>query len=98
MIRHIFMAPMLPNVTDTQIDSMIEDFKNLDGKVPHMTNFQVGRNLGLFDKKMQLVLTADFSTQEAWENFVQSDNHNSLANKYAKFLDKEHWVAAQIEF
>lgn len=98
MLRHIFMAPMLKEITDEQIDAMVEDFKTIDGKIPNMSNFHVGRNKGYFDKKMRFVMMADFPTKEDWENYMKNPVHLGVGEKYTEIFDKEHWIVTQTEY
>ena len=97
MIRHSFMTAMKPETTDRQIDEIIKALRNLDGKIAGMSGFFVGKNLGWYDKKMQLVLFADFLSKEDWEDYIHNSEHLKIGEKYMHLFDERSMVISQIE-
>lgn len=97
VIRHIFMTAMKPETTEGQFDEIIKDLRCLDGKIAGMSGFFVGKNLGWYDKKMQLVLFADFLRKEDWKNYMHNPEHLKIGEKYMHLFDEPSMVVSQTE-
>lgn len=61
VIRHIFMPPLKAGVIKAQLDEAVRLLRELPAVVPEIKAFTAGRNPGLYQNEMQLVLTADFN-------------------------------------
>ena len=56
-----FYGPLKAGVTKAQLDEAIRLLRELPAVVPKIKAFTAGRNPGLYQNEMQLVLTADFN-------------------------------------
>lgn len=97
MIRHIFMAPLRAGATEEQLDQAIKLLSSLPTVAPEIKAFTVGRNLGFYQKEMNLVLTADFNDLAGWQAFMENTEHLATGEKAARFLDFERIIVTQTE-
>lgn len=97
MIRHIFTTAMKPETTNKQIVEIITALRSLNGKIAGMSKFYVGKNLGWYDEKAQIVLCADFSSKADWETYMRCPEHLRIGEQYMQLFDKDSMVVTQIE-
>lgn len=98
MLRSTFTVAAKPGTTDEQIQLFITKLREvLDGKIPGMTNFHVGRNLGFFDKKAAIVVTADFSDRRAFDKYITQPAHLRVGKKYGDWFDRSTMYTTQID-
>lgn len=97
MIRHIFMAAMKPTVDARRVDEAIAELQALEGNIHGMSGLVVKKNLGWFNGKIHLALTADFQDKAAWESFINHPQHAAIAEKYMPLYDTASITTAQIE-
>lgn len=91
------MTAMKPEITEEQLDEIIKALRSLEGKIAGMSGFSVGKNLGWYDKKMQLVLFADFLSKEDWENYMHNPEHLKIGEKFMHLFDEPSMVVGQTE-
>ncbi|MBQ9405332.1 MAG: Dabb family protein [Desulfovibrio sp.] len=96
MIRHIFMASMKPNVEAHVVDEAIAELQTFEGKISGMSGLVVQRNLGWFNKKIDIVLTADFVDKAAWDAFINHPQHAAIVEKYMPLYDASSIATAQV--
>ena len=97
MVRHIFMVAMKPTVDAHRVDEAIAELQALEGKIHGMRGLVVKKNLGWFNRKIHLALTADFQDKAAWESFINHPQHAAIAEKYMPLYDAASMATAQIE-
>ena len=94
MIRHIFLAAVKNDVSEEKIGEIIQSLKELKKICPTL---QAGKNLGWFDKKIQITVTGEFSNREEWTAFVNSPEHTKIVKNYMDCYNVDMIFSSQIE-
>ena len=97
MLRHIFMCSIKEEITEEQLEGLVNAYRSLSEKVPEIIQLTVGKNLGLYDTKITLALVADFENEMDWKSFMENPDHLFIGETASMFLYPSSVVVVQIQ-
>jgi len=97
MIRHMFISPIKEGVTEEKVDEFINAMRELPGKIPEIIQLSVGKNIGLFGKKVAVASVADFENENDWKAYMENPDHLLLADMASEIFDILGSAIAQIQ-
>ncbi|GEO63419.1 Dabb family protein [Companilactobacillus nantensis] len=98
MIRHIFIATIKPNVSDIEIEKIIQNIRNLKEQVPEIRHITVGRALGLLGSNDTVSMIVDVENRTEFERFINSEAHQQISATAGEVFQTDNFVISQIEF
>lgn len=97
MIRHMFISPIKEGANEERVNEFIRELLALKGKIPEIIAISVGKNLGLFDKRVTVASVADFANEQDWKTYMENPDHLELAKMATEIFDIPNSAIAQIE-
>lgn len=99
MIRHIFIATFKEGITAEVQQKELADMKAMKDKIPGVIELEVGFSKGWIGAKNQIVMTVDFETKNAFEDYLKHPYHAEYINQTGiDFFDLSSFVVAQFEY
>ncbi|WP_334329973.1 Dabb family protein [Companilactobacillus sp. HBUAS59699] len=98
MIRHIFIATIKPNVSDSDVEKTIQNMRNLKNQVPEIKDITVGRSLGWLGSNNTVSMIVDVENQDDFDNFINSEAHQKISSTAGDVFQTDNFVISQIEF
>ncbi|KAA9028504.1 Dabb family protein [Niallia endozanthoxylica] len=78
MIEHIVLIKFKNELTDDQLNGLIQQTLSLKDYIPGIIDIQQGRNFSNRSKGYEIALTARFTDHEALENYLPHPKHQEL--------------------
>ncbi|GAE28374.1 hypothetical protein JCM9140_4594 [Halalkalibacter wakoensis JCM 9140] len=75
MVTHIVLIKFSREVTDTQVDKLIEKTLKLKDEIPGIIDIQQGRNFSNRNQGYDVGMTVKFENKQALENFGPHPKH-----------------------
>lgn len=88
------MAALKDGVTDAKKHEIVEALLALRKKFPQI---QAGENLGWYEPKVHITLTADFNGRDDWAAFLNSPEHTNIVKNYLDCYDPNLIFTSQFE-
>lgn len=98
MIRHIFIATIKPNASDTDVERIVQNMHSLKNQVPEIRDIKVGRSLGWLGSNNTVSMIVDVENQADFNNFVNSEAHQNISSTAGDIFQTDNFVISQIEF
>ena len=84
-VRHSVMFKLIPEVTDTQVEGMVEALKGMPYKIPQMASIVCGRDKGLAAQgNHDFALTVDLADAEGYQVYAAHPEHQRVIAEYIK--------------
>jgi hypothetical protein len=75
MLHHVVLVSLRADVTDEEIDTVLEGFATLPPTIPQIRTYDVGRDAGLSPNDFDLVLVASFDSVEDFRAYREHPAH-----------------------
>ncbi|WP_338448749.1 Dabb family protein [Niallia oryzisoli] len=96
MIEHIVLIKFKNELTDAQLDDLIQKTLNLKDYIPGIIDIQQGRNFSNRSKGYEIALTARLTDRAALENYLPHPKHQELLS-HLKELELEDIIVVDFE-
>jgi hypothetical protein len=98
MIRHIFVGTANENVTENELDQLIQAWHNFPTQIPQILRLTGGRNISRRDQRFSVVLVADFASMEDYLVYDTHPAHNVVREQItSRLLRPDSRAVMQIE-
>lgn len=91
MICHIVFYKMKPGTTDADEKSLMDQARRELGRLPHVMNLRVGKNIEASGQEYSIALVMDFQDEPALEAYRVHPDHQHFVKKIAGPLVSEIW-------
>lgn len=78
MIRHVVVLSWVEDVTDEQVQAVIDDLRQLPALIPEIRSYQVGPDLRLSMHNADLAIVADFDDDAAFRAYDRHPAHEQV--------------------
>lgn len=97
MIRHIFIATIKPNVSDIDVEKIVQNMRSLKNQVPEIRDIKVGHSLWWLGSNNTVSMIVDVENQVDFNNFVNSEAHQKISSTAGDVFQTDNFVISQIE-
>lgn len=98
MICHIFVGTANENVTEAELDQLVQAWRNFPAQIPQILRITGGRNISRRDQRFSVALVADFATMEDYLIYDTHPAHNVVREQItSRLLRHDLRAVMQIE-
>ncbi len=78
------MMTFMPGTTPDQAQGALDGLATMPGVVPGILRYEFGLDLGISPENPDLVLVADFASEEDWRTYSNHPEHTAMSAKAIK--------------
>jgi Stress responsive A/B Barrel Domain len=78
MLHHVVVITLKDDVTDSQVDAVLEGFGALPAAIPEIRAYDFGRDAGLSQNRFSLALVAKFDSVEDFTVYRDHASHQAF--------------------
>lgn len=97
MVRHIFIAPVKPEIAEEKVEEKILIMKEMKNKIPEIQALTVGKNTGWLGMTNAVSMVVDLENKGDFEKFLMHPYHVSIGENASDVFDTNGFIIAQIE-
>jgi hypothetical protein len=88
MLRHLVFFKFNPDADESEILDLERSLKALDGVIPEIRGFEVGRDIVKSERSFDLALFSTFDDLEAMQRYQVHPEHQDVVAKVRRLCEK----------
>jgi len=81
MIRHIAVAKLRPEITDAEIEQIVDDLRRLPAQIEDIVSYEVGLDALQTDRSYDFGLVSMFKDFEGLNRYLVHEAHTEVASR-----------------
>lgn len=84
MLTHVVLLKFSPETSEDHLDGIVTSLRGLPAVVPSLSNYRVGRDLGLAEDNFQIAVVAEFADEAGYFAYRDDPTHVSIIAEQIK--------------